>query len=290
MISFLSPAKFGSWLLSITLLLNFTACTEMQMRTSASKGWWRGDGVEGKPKIVINLSKQQVNYFKGGRLVGVSVISSGREGHHTITGSYHIVEKDMDHRSSLYGAFCDANRRIVVPDVDASHDHAPAGTHFIGASMPYFMRITGGYGMHEGYLPGYPASHGCIRLPGDMARTFFYETPVGTPVEIIGDASLAVYQPAVVPPPVAVSTPPPPAPVAIAPPPPPHVVSHPAPPKKTESGRPPPRHPRPAVAKAAPPKIAPTTDPTGAWLRIGRVTDHAEPVPLPFGTTIYLQR
>ena len=285
MISFPSPAKFGSWLLSITLLLNCTACTEMQMRTSASRGWWKGDGVQGKPKIVINLSKQQVNYYKGGRLVGVSVISSGREGHHTVTGSYHIVDKDMDHRSSLYGAFCDANRQIVVPDVDASHDHAPPGTHFIGASMPYFMRITGGYGMHEGYLPGYPASHGCIRLPGDMARTFFYETPVGTPVEIIGDASLAVSQSPITSPPVAVSAPPS-VPIGLAPPP--QVVSRQAPSQQTESRRSPPRHPRPAVAQSATPKPAPKADTTGAWLRIGRVTNSAKPIPLPFGTTIYL--
>ena len=47
--------------------------------------------------------------------------------------------------------------------------------------MPFFMRITGGVGMHEGYLPGYPASHGCIRMPGKMAEIFFYQRRVGHP-------------------------------------------------------------------------------------------------------------
>ena len=55
---------------------------------------------------------------------------------------------------------------------------------FDGADMPYFMRIVGGTGMHEGYLPGYPASHGCIRMPGPMAEAFFRSVSVGTPVTI----------------------------------------------------------------------------------------------------------
>ena len=50
--------------------------------------------------------------------------------------------------------------------------------------MPYFLRVHGGVGMHAGYLPGYPASHGCIRLPKEMALKFFEDAPVGTPVEI----------------------------------------------------------------------------------------------------------
>jgi hypothetical protein len=63
--------------------------------------------------------------------------------------------------------------------------------------MRYFMRIVGGIGMHEGYLPGYPASHGCIRLPTKMAAIFFEHTPQGTPVEVIGAGSLAVTEEAI---------------------------------------------------------------------------------------------
>ena len=50
--------------------------------------------------------------------------------------------------------------------------------------MPYWMRITGGYGMHVGFVTGYPVSHGCVRLPEDMAKTFFEHTPIGTNVTI----------------------------------------------------------------------------------------------------------
>ena len=50
--------------------------------------------------------------------------------------------------------------------------------------MPFFLRVTNGVGLHQGYLPGVPASHGCIRMPGFMAENFFYNTPLGTPVSI----------------------------------------------------------------------------------------------------------
>ena len=121
--------------------------------------------------------------------------------------------------------------------------------------------------MHEGYLPGYPASHGCIRLPGDMAHVFFNETPVGTPVEIIGDASLASAR----------GVPPLPAP----------------PGAPAEASALPPRHTAPlAVAKPLPPKTNPKAkaEAQSGWLRIGRITDKSKPKKLPFGTTIYLQQ
>lgn len=151
-----------------------------------SRSWWNGNGVAGRPRIVIDLSQQRLNYYKGNQLVGVSPISSGREGHGTCNGSFHIMDKDLHHRSSLYGSYVNSAGNTVVGDVDASRDPQPAGTRFLGARMTYFMRIVGGIGMHEGYLPGYPASHGCIRLPTRMAAIFFQETPVGTPVQIVG--------------------------------------------------------------------------------------------------------
>ena len=163
----------------------------------SSRAWWRGDGVVGQPKIVINLSTQRVQYYKGKELVGVSPISSGRESHGTVTGSYRILDKDIDHRSSLFGAYVDKAGNVVQGDVDTRTDRAPPGTTYMGANMRYFMRIVGGIGMHEGYLPGYPASHGCIRLPTKMAVIFFKETPEGTPVEIIGESSLAATESAI---------------------------------------------------------------------------------------------
>lgn len=161
----------------------------------SSRAWWKGDGVSGKPRIVINLSTQRVQYYKGKELVGVSPISSGRESFGALTGTFRILDKDMDHRSSLFGAFVDAkDGHVVQEDVDTRTDRAPPGTKYMGASMRYFMRIVGGIGMHEGYLPGYPASHGCIRLPTKMAAIFFKETPEGTPVEIVGETALAATE------------------------------------------------------------------------------------------------
>ena len=71
-----------------------------------------------------------------------------------------------------------------MENVEVNKDPQPRGTIFRGAAMPYFLRIHGGVGMHAGYLPGYPASHGCIRLPEKMALQFFQNAAVGTPVEI----------------------------------------------------------------------------------------------------------
>lgn len=72
----------------------------------------------------------------------------------------------------------------MAQNVENNKDPKPRGTVFQGAPMPYFLRVHGGIGMHAGYLPGYPASHGCIRLPKEMALKFFEDAPVGTPVEI----------------------------------------------------------------------------------------------------------
>ena len=80
------------------------------------------------------------------------------------------------------------NQTVVVKDnVENGKDPRPPGTVFLGASMPFFLRVSGGVGMHQGYLPGVPASHGCIRMPGFMAENFFNNTPVGTPVTISKD-------------------------------------------------------------------------------------------------------
>ena len=146
--------------------------------------YWDGDGVSGKPSIKIFLGRQRAYFYKGDQLVGVSVISTGREGLETRTGSFHIIQKDKDHASSIYGDYDDAQGNIVMKEIDRTKDICPPGCHFDGAKMPYFMRIVGGTGMHEGFLPGYPASHGCIRMPGFMAQAFFRSVELGTPVEI----------------------------------------------------------------------------------------------------------
>jgi hypothetical protein len=146
--------------------------------------YWDGEGVSGKPSVKISLGEQRAYFYKGGQLVGISQLSTGREGLDTPIGQYKISQKDIDHASSRYGDYVDANDNVVVPNIDNEKDPKPPGTKFKGAPMPYFMRIVGGVGMHAGYLPGYPASHGCIRMPEFMAEDFFTNVEAGTPVTI----------------------------------------------------------------------------------------------------------
>lgn len=145
---------------------------------------WDGDDVSGSPSVVIQLRHQRAYFYKNGVLVGVSTISTGREGFDTPIGSFKIMAKDKDHKSSLYGDYVDSKGNIVKRDIDRTKDPIPPGSKFDGAKMPYFMRITGGVGMHVGFLPGYPASHGCIRMPAQMAEAFFRSVEVGTPTVI----------------------------------------------------------------------------------------------------------
>ena len=147
--------------------------------------YWDGDGVQGAPSVKIYLKEQRAYFYKDDVLVGESQVSAGREGHNTPAGNYKIIQKDKDHASSLYGDYVDAAGNVVQKDVELGKDPKPPGAIFKGAPMPFFMRIVGGVGMHEGYLPGYPASHGCIRMPGKMAETFFNNVELGTPVQIV---------------------------------------------------------------------------------------------------------
>jgi lipoprotein-anchoring transpeptidase ErfK/SrfK len=108
-------------------------------------------------RIVVSLADQSLYAYNGQQLVAYSNISSGKPGHETPTGTFTVSQKDVDHHSSLY-------------------DDAP---------MPFFMRLTdGGVGLHAGFIPGYPASHGCVRLPMGMARELYQHVDAGTPVEI----------------------------------------------------------------------------------------------------------
>jgi lipoprotein-anchoring transpeptidase ErfK/SrfK len=112
-------------------------------------------------RIVVSLADQSLYAYNGQKLVAYSNISSGKPGHETPTGDFTVSEKDPDHHSSIYE----------------------------NASMPFFMRLTdGGVGLHAGFIPGYPASHGCVRLPYGMAQELFQHVESGTPVEITSDA------------------------------------------------------------------------------------------------------
>jgi lipoprotein-anchoring transpeptidase ErfK/SrfK len=147
--------------------------------------YWDGDGLSGSPSITINLREQKAFFYKGDRLVGVSMISSGREGYSTPPGNYKIIQKSQNHVSNLYGDYVDGSGNVVVANVGVKRDPKPSGTHFRGAPMPYFLRFHGGYGLHAGFLPGFPASHGCVRMPERMAQIFFANVSHGTPVRVV---------------------------------------------------------------------------------------------------------
>ncbi len=162
----------------------FTNASIQHSRPQDTVSFWDGDGVPGAPHVEVRLSEQRAYFYKGDQLVGVSQVSTGREGHDTPTGNFKVLQKDKDHRSSLYGDYVDANQQVVKANVEVGVDPKPPGTTFLGSAMPYFMRVTNGVGLHQGYLPGVPASHGCIRMPGFMAENFFYNIPLGAPVSI----------------------------------------------------------------------------------------------------------
>ena len=147
--------------------------------------YWDGDAVSGPASIVLNLGEQKAYFYKGGQLAGVSLICTGNEEHRSVTGSFKIFEKDLDHKSNLYGDFVDGAGNIVKANVDITKDKAPPGSHFDGSKMHHFMRFNGGAGMHEGFMAGYPASHGCIRMPAQMATIFFNNVSIGTPVKVV---------------------------------------------------------------------------------------------------------
>lgn len=121
--------------------------------------WEPGKHSSGSLAILVSLPKQMIYVYRGGDLIARSSVSSGRPGHTTPSGLFPILGKEVMHYSNLY-------------------QHAP---------MPWMQRLTmGGVALHAGYLPGEPASHGCIRLPNEFARRLFEITECGDPVMVVG--------------------------------------------------------------------------------------------------------
>lgn len=119
--------------------------------------------------VYVDLTRQRATVYRNGVRIGVSTISSGKDGYETPTGVFTILEKDKDHRSRTY-------------------DDAP---------MPFQQRLTWkGVAMHAGNLPGFPASHGCVRLPMEFAKKLFDVTPMGGTVVIAGGHEDPVKRPA----------------------------------------------------------------------------------------------
>jgi lipoprotein-anchoring transpeptidase ErfK/SrfK len=136
-------------------------------------------------RIVVSIPKQRAWLMVGEEIAADGPISSGKRGHSSPTGHFTVMEKDPNHHSTLYGDYVDSSGRTVRAGVSAQIDSAPSGTHFQGAAMKWFLRLTSdGVGMHIGILPGYPASHGCIRQSVDGAKLFYDNVKVGTPVDV----------------------------------------------------------------------------------------------------------
>src|SRR5438094_9483962 len=127
----------------------------------------------GRPSIVVSLRAQEAYLYRGGNRTASSRISSGREGYRTPVGRFQVIRKDEDHRSSVYGDYVNDSGSVVKASVDSRRDSRPPHSHFVGTPMPYFLEFSPGYGLHQGYLPGVPASHGCIRMRYRKARQFY---------------------------------------------------------------------------------------------------------------------
>lgn len=150
-----------------------------------ASSFWDGDSVTGPPSIRISRADQKAYFYKGDELVGVSPVSTGTAEHATPPGTYRVTEKDEDHESSAYGIIKDtATGQVINNNADNRVDQIGPGQEFVHAPMPHFLRFNSGIGMHAGYLPGYPASHGCVRMPKQMAIKFFEHATINTPVVV----------------------------------------------------------------------------------------------------------
>lgn len=152
---------------------------------------WHGDEMQGPTKIDIHLDQQKAYVYRDGQEAGWTTLASGTRRHPTPTGHFSVIEKTVDKVSNTYGVITNEFGEVVNWDAQAGVTPVPRGCRFVGAQMPYWMRLTGyGVGMHAGEIPdpGYPASHGCIRLPRAMAEKLFGIVHEGTPVTISGYA------------------------------------------------------------------------------------------------------
>jgi hypothetical protein len=125
--------------------------------------WHPERAPSGPVVIIVSIPEQRAYVYRNGVRIGASTVSTGKSGHETPTGVFSILEKDQQHVSTTYK----------------------------GAAMPYMERLTwDGIALHAGKLPGYPASHGCVRLPLEFSRKLYSVTHSGTHV-VIADAHSA---------------------------------------------------------------------------------------------------
>lgn len=162
------------------MLVSLTGCSTVTDMVTSNLP----ESHSGRPTIVVSLGTQEAYLYRAGQRTASSRISSGREGYRTPVGRFRVTRKDQDHRSSIYGDYVDDSGRVVKANVDIRRAAKPPHSHFVGSPMPYFLEFSPGYGLHQGYLPGVPASHGCIRMPYWKARQFYNAAHIGTLVII----------------------------------------------------------------------------------------------------------
>ena len=138
-------------------------------------------------RVLVSIAKQRAYLLVGDQVYIDTPISSGKRPGMTPTGSFKVTQKDKDHSSSLYGDFVDRKGRVVRAGISTKVDSAPSGTRYRGAPMKFFCRFNGAIGMHVGILPGYPASHGCVRLPAQIAPLIYEKVKVGTQVDVVAE-------------------------------------------------------------------------------------------------------
>jgi len=121
---------------------------------------WKDNGSSEPVTIVVSLMEQRAFVYRGSTMISATTISSGKDGKDTPVGTYPILQKNAVHKSSLYD----------------------------DASMPFMQRLTwDGIAIHAGRNPGFPASHGCIRVPLGFAKQLFGVTTLGTTVTVTDD-------------------------------------------------------------------------------------------------------
>ena len=133
------------------------------VRLEAGEYLWMPEMAPSGPVVlVISLPEQLLHVYRNGVRIGVSTVSTGKAGHETPTGVFSILQKRKEHYSNLYN----------------------------NAPMPYMQRLTwDGIALHAGKLPGYPASHGCVRLPFDFSQKLYDVTANGMTVVVANEAS-----------------------------------------------------------------------------------------------------
>lgn len=130
---------------------------------------WNDPGTADPVRVVVNIAEQRAYVYRGDALVAATTVSTGKDGKETPSGTFTVLQKEIDHRSNKYNS----------------------------APMPFMQRLTwDGVAIHAGRNPGYAASHGCVRVPLAFAKKLYGVTSVGTEVTVIGaDGEIAPRQP-----------------------------------------------------------------------------------------------